>query len=192
MLRVIEKTVFLRTLNYLRVEHSYRRQFNLILPLLFSALILAPIYAFASNPNIFGSDGLVAGFSQILAILAPFFVASLAAVATFAGNAQFDERFQMNEPVKLQVLERGQWRERHLTLRQFLSLLFGYCGVTAMFLFLVTLISPIISSGVAEAFGDVSGFAGVVFFAVFVFLFSHMLTATMLGLYYLADRMHRA
>ncbi len=191
-MRFIERFVFLRNLNYLRVEHAYSRQFNLYIPAALTALFLGLIFGFSSEPNVFGPSGLLSGFSQLLAILAPFFIASLAAVATFAGNAIFDEKFQMEEPVKITILSQGRWVERHLTLRQFLSLLFGYCGVISLLLFLVTLVSPIISMGVATALGKASGIIGNLVLIVFSFLFFHMITATLLGLYYLSDKMHRS
>lgn len=191
MLNFIEKTVFLRTLNYIRIEHGYRKQFHFVIPSVLSALILLPIFIFASDPNIFGQGGLLAGFSQLLAILAPFFIASLAAVATFAANETFDKKFKMAEPVQLNVLEKGKFKTRDISLRQFLSLLFGYCGVISLTLFLITLVGPIISSGLADFFGWWASCLGKIFFILFVFIFCHMITATLLGLYYLSDKMHR-
>ena len=190
-MKIIEQFVFLRTLNYLRIEHAYSRQFNIYIPAVLTVLFLVLIFWFSEQPNVFGTSGLLSGFSQLLAILAPFFIASLAAVATFAGNDAFDEKFQMQEPVKITVLDQGRWLERHLTLRQFLSLLFGYCSVSSLLLFLVTLVSPIVSKGIATALGEASNAVGNLVLVLFTFVFFHMITATLLGLYYLSDKMHR-
>ena len=143
------------------------------------------------DPDIYGHSGLIAGFTQILGILAPFFIASLAAVATFAANELFDTKFQMVEALTLDRLERGQWRTRTLTVRQFLSLLFGYCGFVSLLLFLISLVAHVIAPGVSIVLGGLSPALGTIFFVLYLFAFFHMMTATVIGIYYLSDRMHR-
>ena len=190
-MKFIEKSVFLRPLNYLRVRHEYAVRFNLIVPTAATTLFTLLLFRLSVDPDIYGHNGLIAGFTQMLGVLAPFFIASLAAVATFSANKLFDTKFRMKETLSLERLEKGTWRTRLLTVRQFLSLLFGYCGFVSLMLFLTSLIVPVIAPGISLLFGDWSQVFGLMFFVFYLFVFFHMMTATIIGIYYLSDRIHR-
>jgi hypothetical protein len=140
--------------------------------------------------NIFGEDGVVSKFSQILAILAPFYIAALAAVSTFSASSKFDEQLRMAAPPRIYLLDKGKWEERYLTLRHFLSMLFGYCAVVSFCLFFFTIFAPIVSEQLASA-GVGIKFGSEFIFFTFLFTLFHMITATLLGMYYLSDKMHR-
>lgn len=190
-MKVIEQSIFLRPFNYLRVRHDYSVRFNLVVPMVLAAILCSIILGFSHDPNLFRDDGLIDGFTQLLGILAPFYVASLAAVATFGANKLFDEKFAMAEALTIERLESGQWKTRDLTVRQFLSLLFGYCAVISLVLFLFSLIGPVIAPGVAQFVGPSAQVFGRLIFVCYMFVLAHMLTATIIGIYYLCDRMHR-
>ena len=191
MMSGIEKIIALRILNYWRVRHGYARQYNIFIPFFLTFVVSISILEFSTNLNFSGSNGLLGKFSQILAILAPFYIASLAAVTTFAAQTNFDEPFLMVSPPKISHFEQGQWIERLLTLRQFLSLLFGYCSVISFFLFLISIFVPSVFLTEACCKSDLFYWGDRVFLIVFLFAFCHMLVATLLGLYYLCDKMHR-
>lgn len=190
-MKALEKHVFLRTLNYLRISHEYCVSFNVVFPSALTLFITLLLFFFGNDPNIYGKDGMLGGVASLLAILTPFYIASLAAVATFQGTGSFDEKFSMTKPVELKILERGQWKVMHLTTRHFLSMLFGYCSMASLALFLFTILAPIIAGKLSELFGDFSNCVGWLGLTVFLFIFSHMLTTTILGMYFLSDRIHR-
>lgn len=190
-MKILEKHVFLRTLNYLRISHEYSVSFNVVFPTVLTSAMMLLLFFLGDNPNIYGKGGMLGGVAGLLAILTPFYIASLAAVATFQGTGAFDEKFSMAKPVELKILERGQWKTMHLTTRHFLSMLFGYCSMASLVLFLFTILAPIIAGKLSELFGDFSDCVGWVGLGIFLFIFSHMLTTTILGMCFLSDRIHR-
>lgn len=190
-MKILEKHVFLRTLNYLRISHEYSVSFNVVFPSVLTSLIMLLLLFLGNDPNVYGKDGMLGGIASLLAILTPFYIASLAAVATFQGTGAFDEKFSMAKPVELKILERGQWKVLHLTTRHFLSMLFGYCSMASLTLFLFTILAPIVAGKLSVLFGDFSDCVGWIGLAAFLFVFSHMLTTTILGMYFLSDRIHR-
>lgn len=146
----------------------------------------------APKTNVYGSFGLLNQLSAFLAVFAPFFLASLAAVATFAGPDFLDESFQMSSDVELDIVgELGALQPMDVTPRHFLSLLFGYCCVIALGLFLLTILVPAIAPGVSDLFGTWATILGWLFLFLFLFLFFQIILLTLLGIYYLSDKIHR-
>lgn len=191
----LEGSALTRPLNYLRVRHPYRFRYNFLYPALAAALLLAIVVFWRPQIMLWTQTGLISRFSQYLGVLAPFYLASLSAVATFSGPTNFDADFKMSRPVTLIVAgERGYPERVTITPRHFLSLLFGYCCVVSAGLFLVSLLAPALVDVSAMGISGSSersslmgrGMAGVFFFLLFQILIS-----TMLGVYYLADKMHR-
>lgn len=192
MKKLVERSIFLRTFNYVRIDHGYWAQFNIWTPSVLTVGFSGLLFFLNKDTNIFGPDGVLRQLAQLLAILSPFFIASLAAVATFPAGEKFDQNFKMVDPVRIDFLEEDVWRERHLTVRQFLSMLFGYCSMVSLILFLISLLSPLIADGIASMIGGYSAMVSWLGFVAFLFLFFHMITATVFALYYLSDKMHRS
>lgn len=192
MMRSIEKTVFLRSLNYLRVSHGYALWYNWIYPLVLGGATALGILQLVTATSLFEADGFVRSFTPVLSILAPFYIAALAAVATFSGNQSVDSPFDMSQPVFLKVIgDGGDWENIDVTPRHFLSLLFGYCTSLSIILLLVSIFAPFIAKLAEIAFYDWASFLLSTVFVVFAFLLSQLILATLLGVYYLADRIHR-
>jgi hypothetical protein len=192
MKAVFESSVFLRSLNFLRVSHPYALKYNLIYPSACAFATAFLFYVFVPSINVFGASGLLFKLSPFLAVIAPFFLASLAAVSTFKATEFFDLPFEMTEPVTLLIRgKRGGWTSKDVTPRYFLSLLFGYCCVVSLFLFLITIVAPIIAPKIAMMFGPYAEISGWLLLGVFLFLFYQMILSTLLGVYFLSDRIHR-
>lgn len=188
----MEKSALLRALNYQRVRHGYAIRYNLIYPALVAIASVWAINAYGSLSDEFEVDGFVRETLSILSILAPFFIASLAAVATFDGPADFDEPFKMSSPLTLTIVGKGgEWALIHPTQRHFLSLLFGYCATLAIFLLLFVILSPTLSSPWFGISTDAWWYAQAVSMILFVFFLTQLVLSMMLGIYYLADRLHR-
>jgi len=192
MMRSIEKTVFLRSLNYLRISHKYAPRYNWIYPVVFGCILAALVLQLSLAASAFEKDGLLNTFVPVLAILAPFYIAALAAVSTFSGNRSIDKPFNMSKPVLLEVIgDGGDWEKIDVTPRHFLSLLFGYCTALSMFLLTLSIFSPLFLTGVKAVFGSYSDCVLGVILTVFLVLLSQLILSTMLGVYFLADRIHR-
>jgi hypothetical protein len=192
MMRIIEKTVFLRSLNYLRVSHGYALWYNWIYPLLLGGATALGILQLVTAASLFEAEGFVRSFTPVLSILAPFYIAALAAVATFSGNQSVDNSFDMSRPVLLKVIgDGGDWENIDVTPRHFLSLLFGYCTSLSLLLLLVSIFAPFIAKLVETAFSNWVEFLLSAVFMVFAVLLSQLILGTLLGVYFLADRIHR-
>lgn len=160
--------------------------------MLFASLTSVALIAFSPNLNIYGSEGLLVKLTPFLAVMAPFFLASLAAVSTFNGPEFFDQSFDMAEPVTLTVVgEMGALEPIEITLRHFLSLLFGYCCVITLALFVCSIFVPQIADGIAKIFGSTALYFSWLGLLIFLFLFFQVILATLLGIYYLSDKIHR-
>lgn len=193
MMRSLEKTVFLRSLNYLRVSHGYSLRYNWIYPLALGGSITLGILQLVNATYLFETDGFVRSFTPVLSILAPFYIAALAAVATFSGKQSVDRPFDMSQPVFLKVIgDGGDWETIDVTPRHFLSLLFGYCTSLSILLLFVSIFAPFIARLAEIASCDWAPFLLSAVFLIFAFLLSQLILGTLLGVYYLADRIHRA
>lgn len=191
-MRSIEKTVFLRSLNYLRISHKYATRYNWIYPLTIGGATALGVLQLATATSLFEADGVVRSFSPVLSILAPFYIAALAAVATFSGNQSVDRPFEMSQPVLLKVIgDGGDWEDINITPRHFLSLLFGYCTSLSIVLLLISIFAPFISKFAEMAECKWEPFLLGSIFLMFTVLLSQLFLATLLGVYYLADRIHR-
>lgn len=193
MMRSIEKTVFLRSLNYLRVSHGYALRYNWIYPLLLGGATALGILKLVPVTSLFEADGFMRSFTPVLSILAPFYIAALAAVATFSGNKSVDRPFDMSQPVLLKVIgDGGDWENIDVTPRHFLSLLFGYCTSLSILLLLVSIFAPFIAKLAETTSCNWTAFSLSAVFLVFAVLLSQLILGTLLGVYFLADRIHRA
>lgn len=192
MVPLLERSVFLRSLNFLRVKHQFAAVYTYWYPAIATGCTIGLLFFLARSINAYGPTGLLNQLSPFLAVFAPFFLAALAAIATFSGPAFMDESFQMASPVTLEFAgELGVIEPQDVTPRHFLSLLFGYCCVVSLALFLLSVLVPILAPNVAYMFGDYAELFGWVFLSLYLFLFFQIVLLTLLGIYYLSDKVHR-
>lgn len=188
----LERSVFLRTLNFLRVKHEFAAAYTYWYPAIATACTIGLLFFLVPSINAYGPTGLINQLSPFLAVFAPFFLAALAAIATFSGPKFIDESFQMTSDVTLKFAgELGVVEPQDVTPRHFLSLLFGYCCVVSLGLFLLSVLVPILAPKVAAMFGGYAEFSGWIFLSLYLFLFFQIILLTLLGIYYLSDKVHR-
>lgn len=166
---------------------------------LIAAVILAVGYlALPVKPALVGEGSLSRHLISVFSTLPGFFIAALAAVATFS-RPEMD--MTMPEPaprLRLRVGNETDWVD--LTFRMFLSHLFGYLttlGFLAVFFFLTVdllsnsgndLLQKIPNATVGLV---VSKTANVVYVGLACWLSIQIMLTTMLGIYFLAERVHR-
>jgi len=180
----------LAPLAYLRIEHPAKLKYDFMIPAVLAAVGGALFYFVPHGPPIFGSTGLVALVNNLLQVLTGFFIASLAAVATF--NKEGMDATMPGDPPKLQVMDRGTRRMINLSRRRFLSLMFGYLSFLSLFIYVL--------GGVANLFADPAKalispdhvhFIKWCFLFPYLLMLSNLSVTTLLGLFYMADRIHR-
>jgi len=172
MIPLMERTVFLKSLNYLRVSHPYSFAYTLLYPVGLALIASISLWQLAPDQVLFGDDGFVSKFSDFLAVIAPFFIAALAAVSTFKGPEFFDKPMEMKQPVILKVSgERGAREWIEVTPRHFLSLLLGYCSLSSLALFLVSIFAPVLVGQVSSHDGTVVEWVSRSFLFLYLFVF---------------------
>ncbi len=179
--------------NYIRIrdgEHLYysKRVFDFIIPAVLAFITTVVHFGAAGMPSLFGEGGVLSGFRGLFELLAPFFLAALAAVATF-GSPKLESSLRGNPAVLTVNTEyAGHSEDIQLTRRQFICYLFGYLCSTS----LVILVLIILGDGFAGWIATLPSILLLQVPATFVcyFLLWHVLSITMLGIYFLTDRIH--
>ena len=179
----------LRPLSYLKINNKSKKYFDWWVPLFFAILTSFVIVSFRNQIIVFGNSGLIARLSEFIQIMPGFFLAALVATATFS-RPEMDD-YLPGAPWKAWVLSNGRKSEIRLTQRRFLCMLFSFLTVEAMIIFLFSVACLTFSDSmkvcIPEPYHVVAYWA---FFMFFGLLFWQMVTATMIGLYFLGDRIH--
>ncbi|HEY4344421.1 MAG TPA: hypothetical protein VGN05_08740 [Parvibaculum sp.] len=180
-----------RPLDYLRVRHEAKFKYDYGYPLAFATLTVGVSLLVPIQVNVFGNDGLIKIISGLIGILAGFFIASLAAIATF-NNAGMD-RVMPGQPPVLDVTVRGRKAQLQLTRRRFLSLLFGYLSMLSIFLYLIGEVSRVIAPDVVRSLqSNWILLLRTTFLFLYMCVFANLLVTTLLGLFFMSDRIHRS
>lgn len=179
-----------RPLDFLKVQNARRGVYQIKLPLIFAAIIIFLQSYGKSSINILADDAFIARTMLFLQILVPFTIAALAAVATFPSKIM-DTKLSGNPKPKLRRKVRGEFIEEELTRRRYVCLLFGYLALLGILLLLLGIILPDIIRLLAMIpwlGGEPVQYAAL---GIFAFMSGNLLSNTLLGLFYLSDRIHR-
>lgn len=183
----------LRPFAYLRITESGRTLIlmNWLLPLLLAAIATIGIWCVAPAVNFYKTDGL---FSKVLGFvqsLPGFYIAALAAVATFSQEA-LDKPMAGQAP-KARIVYNGKLIEVDLTRRRFLCLMFSYLTAVSFVLTLALVFSTSLAASLREGvcgnpwYIALARWGGA---SVLLFVTAQMVTVTFYGLFYLGERMH--
>lgn len=171
----------LSPLRYLKIKHGEKRVFDYILPIVCSLLFIIVNSNLEHPMRFLGNSSIVNLVNGILQILSGFYIASLAAVATFS-RPEIDQ-VMSGTPPKL--------GGKNLTRRLFLTHLFGYLAFMSIFLYflggLAQLSLPNITSLINSDYYIY--FKLLLSFIYLTFLFN-IIFVTLLGLFFLIDRIH--
>ena len=179
----------LRPFAYLWIEGADKRSFDLWLPAV-AALVATSCAAWA-RPQLYMPNGVFAQVGSMVQNLPGFYIAALAAVATFQRNS-LDTLLPAPTPT-INTFINGTWMPIQLTRRRLLTLLFSYLSALSFAVYLsitfANAFAPTISGATVEWFRPfVSAFGATVLF----FLIAHMLSVTLFGLYQIGERIFQA
>jgi hypothetical protein len=170
-----------KPLKYIQITNGEKRWFDLWLPLLTAGLVTVILYILPKPISFLGKDSIVSLTNGILQILSGFYIASMAAVATFNREGMDDIMVGSDSP---------SLAGKKLTRRSFLSYLFGYLASISILMYFV--------GGLAQlTLGSLSAICHELPFARWIGLFAYLtvlfnlLFTTMLGMHFLIDRIHR-
>jgi hypothetical protein len=168
-------------LRYLAIHHEIKPRFDWGWPGILTALTMLGFWLLPVTPHILGDDGFLKGVRELIALFAAFFVVALAAVATFS-RPTLDMPMEGTSPTL---------NGRTLNRRQFVCYLFGYLAVLSFALFLAAVLAEIVAPSLrAELSSNALWWVKVVSGTVFTFWFWNMVVTTLLGVYFLVERVH--
>lgn len=174
----------LTPLRYLRIEHSRMRRYKLWYPLVGAIGAGAIVLWMGKDFNTFGSLGLVDHVAGLLRVMVGFFLTALGLMHSLAFPG-LDEQMKGTPP----TLRNSEGVDVPLTRRQFLRELFGFLVLLSLALYIYGLLAavlrPIAGPILPELVRDIFR---VAFCSTYVFLALNLLTATLLGLYFLTSR----
>jgi hypothetical protein len=149
-----------------------------------------------AKPDVFGDGGLNGSIISLVATLPGFFIAALAAVSTFQRET-LDETMPAPAP-RLKLRTRGQDEAVDLTMRMFLSHLFAYLTAYSFLLALLCVACEALAASVwaivqvwSQYIPQLGLLIRLAYVAMVAWFLSNIITATLFGMYFLAERMHR-
>ena len=173
-------------LKYFLIKGNGKRTFDVMLPLLFCALFCAPLLSERFIESAFAGNDVFEAPRTFVGILFGFFIAALAAVATF-GNPEMDTPLS-----DLRLYHKNGNFSESLSRRRFLAFLFGYLAYLSLVFWFLS-----IAYGYAAEFVITDWELDnrkIVFCGAWIIqslLMGSLLSNTLLGLFYLADRINR-
>jgi hypothetical protein len=168
-------------LRYLSIRHDIKYRFDWGWPITLTVLTMALFWVLPVKPEILGDNGVLKAVRDFIALLAAFFVVALAAIATFALET-------LDQPMEGTTPTLGG---RDLTRRQFVCYLFGYLCVLSFGLFLACVLTQMVAPSLyLKLSPDLFWWVKAAFGMVFAFGFWNMIVTTLLGIYFLVERVH--
>ena len=184
-------TDLLRPFSFLTISHPTYKPLIIswIVPALISALIVGAGTFIKQNIDVFGANGLISRMLGFVQSLPGFYIAALAAIATFNNRDML--KLMPGVPPEGTVDYNGFPERVPMTRRRFLSSMFAY--LTALSIVLTLLAVGMLT--VAEPFKTALPPACYLFIKcaityVFLLFACQMVTVTFWGLYYLGDKLH--
>jgi len=184
-----------RPFAYLGIQHpsGTMRWLNWWLPLVLAVGSVAFMYKFAPAVNLFAADGLMLKLLGFVQSLPGFYVAALAALATF--NQPGLDVLMPGQPPVARIIYNGRPVPTELTRRRFLCLMFSYLTAISFLLTLALVTTTSLAEPLREYLFQLNKSCAVVWirWVVSLVLFGalfQMLSVTFYGLFYIGERMH--
>lgn len=181
--------VIVSPLAYLRIKHPSKWVMDWLYPAVFAVGSMLLIWKFGKPGMIAGQSGLLDRLILVCSVLPGFYIAALAAIATF--NRPDIDTVMPDPTPTLKVEIGGRPNVIDLTRRRFLAYLFAFLCWESLALLIVCVFAGITATGVMAAVGDLAWAVKYGFLFVLLLLFWQLIFSTCLGLYYLGDRLNR-
>ncbi|HHL2729187.1 TPA: hypothetical protein ACQ4J9_001814 [Yersinia enterocolitica] len=174
------RSKILTPIDYLRINHPEKRWFDFVIPVVLSAIVVVILNLLPKSISLIGKDSLVSLVNGILQILSGFYIASMAAVATFQ-KAGMDDVMTGSPPTL-----RGQ----PLTRRRFLTYLFGYLAFISIGMYFAGGAVQLSSASIQQIGFESHAFWKNTFLFVYIFFVFNIILTTALGMFFMIDKMH--
>lgn len=180
----------IRPFAYIFIHHQVKRKVDWLLPLALTAITIMLIAPFREGMNVWATFGVVATAQGLVQALPGFYIAALAAVATFGQQGSSLDTIIPEPTPTIQTRFAGAWIEMKLSRRRFLCLLFAYLTSISIVLSLFATYGQAIAGPARTIFAAyvVDSLSWLMLGIYLLFLFQ-MVVVTLWGLYYLSDKM---
>lgn len=173
----------IRPFGYLAIRHPFKWVVDWLYPAILTGATIWLMTLASPLIKLIEPGGLIALTLSFVQSLPGFYIAALAAIATF-GRADIDDILPEPTP-KMVVILRGKQNTIDLTRRRFLAMLFAFLTAESILIVL----SCIALSSFGTAINEYSGLVFNICVAVLVLLVYQMVLATFWGLYYLGYKL---
>lgn len=171
-----------KPLHYIAINHHEKRWFDFYIPAILSAIICLILYCLPTPVVLVGKDSLISVVNGILQILSGFYIASMAAVATFNKDGMDDVMTGTPPTLKGEALTR----------RNFLTYLFGYLAFMSILMYFIGGFLQLAGKSIIQISADIHEIIKYVLVWLYMLMISNILTTTVLGMHFLIDRVHRS
>jgi hypothetical protein len=182
----------LRPLSYLTIEHKQKWRVDWLYPVSLALLSLVLIFGmrmFGPIP-LYADGGMVTKILGFVQVLPGFYIAALAAIATF-NKTDIDKTMPAPAP-KIDTVVQGKNVTIELTRRRFLCSMFAFLTAESLLIIMLSVFSQSIYLPLKNVIhGYFQNLASGLFMLIFFLLFWQMIVTSFLGLFYLGDRLHQ-
>ncbi|MGA4112647.1 hypothetical protein ACI2VH_16080 [Ralstonia nicotianae] len=182
----------LRPFSYWTIKFNRKALLDWGYPFVAAALTAAVVFGLSryQHVTIFGDSGLIAKLISFVQNLPGFYIAALAAIATF-NRVDIDRAMPAPTP-KINIQLRGQTVAIELTRRRFLCALLAFLTAESLLLILSGILALVVAPSVKAAIpAQAQPWIVVASSTIYLVFFWQMLIVTFLGLFYLGDRIHQ-
>jgi hypothetical protein len=173
---------------YLKIRRDDKLLEEVTIPLILTFLTLATVYLAGERFSVYGSPGLINSIVSYLQLLSGFYITALAAIATFNREGLDDP--MLGDPPTLE--SQHSLEPEKLSRRRFLCFLFGYLAFGSLLLYIggtiITLTAPILKAQLGASTILIMRWTVC---SIYIFCTFNILITSLLGMYYLTDRLHR-
>lgn len=181
-----------RPASYLFIKDSSKWKMDWLIPVVITGFISLCFHFIPTKEIWLGEKGLIRNLQGFLQILPGFYLASLAAIATF--NKE-DLDFELPEPtpsISIKFIRDTRLHKKtiKLTRRRMLCNLFGYLTFLSLMLYLATVFAPVLLVEAVYQAQEYQFYILEMVKGLFQLFFWQMIIVTIFGLYQLCDRIH--
>ncbi len=182
----------LRPFSYLAIQDRFKWKVDWLYPTILAVLSTGLILVIGlwGEIIIYEDSGLIDKIFGFVQVLPGFYIAALAAIATF-NKLDIDKTMPAPAP-KLDIKVNGKTASIELTRRRFLCSMFAFLTAESFVLIVLSIFAIVAHESIKNLLPASTHFAAsAIFLFVFMLLFWQMILATFWGLFYLGDRLHQ-
>lgn len=182
----------LSPLSYLRIRHEQKTFVDWTLPTLLSVLSVVLIYIAnrISSINIYKEGELISKILSFTQNLPGFYVAALAAIATF--NKISIDQVMPDPAPKIDILIQGRSIPIELTRRRFLCLMFAFLTAESISVILSIIFGQFMYLPIKSITPEILHvYISALYMFFILLMFWQMIITTLWGLFYLGERLHQ-